>query len=81
MTLTEWARACSDELGLDLTTEKPDVDRVLDLARDAAHQVARPAAPLTTYLLGVAVGRGADPADAAAKLTALANSQQRAEES
>lgn len=75
MTLTEWARACSDELGLDLTTEKADVDRILDLARDAAHQVARPAAPVTTYLLGIAVGQGADPVDAAARLTELANRQ------
>lgn len=75
MTLTEWAGICADELGLDLATDKSDVDRVLDLARDAAHQVTRPAAPLTTYLLGVAVGRGADPADAAARLTALANAQ------
>lgn len=43
-----------------------DVDRtaVLDLARDVAHGVARPAAPLTAYLVGVAVGRGADPAAA-----------------
>jgi hypothetical protein len=45
----------------------------LDVARDVAHQVARPAAPLTTYLLGVAVGRGADPTEAAARITALAD--------
>jgi hypothetical protein len=45
---------------------------VLDLARDVAHNVARPGAPLTAYLLGVAVGRGANPAEAAAKLTELA---------
>jgi hypothetical protein len=36
-----------------------DVRLVLDLARDAAHGVARPAAPLTTFLLGLAAGRGA----------------------
>lgn len=80
MTLTEWARLCNDELGLDTDLAKADVDRILDLARDAAHQVARPAAPLTTFLLGIAVGRGADPATAAAQLTALANSQQPASE-
>ncbi|MQA04040.1 MAG: molybdopterin-guanine dinucleotide biosynthesis protein [Streptosporangiales bacterium] len=81
MTLTEWSRLCSAELGLDVALEKADVDRILDLARDAAHQVARPAAPLTTFLLGVAVGRGADPADAAARLTELANSQETTDES
>jgi Domain of unknown function (DUF6457) len=32
---------------------------VLDLARDAAHGVARPAAPLTTFLAGYALGAGA----------------------
>lgn len=80
MTLTEWAAACSEELGLELTTEKADVDRILNLARDAAHQVARPAAPLTTYLLGIAVGRGADPAAAAALLTELADHQQPSDE-
>ena len=50
-----------------------DVTLILDLAREAAHNVARPAAPLTTYLLGIAVARGADPAAAAARITALAH--------
>ncbi|ARC58410.1 hypothetical protein AS850_15090 [Frondihabitans sp. 762G35] len=41
-----------------------DVDAVLDLARDAAHGVARPAAPLTTFLAGYAAGlRGGSAAD------------------
>lgn len=31
---------------------------VLDLAREAAHGVARPAAPLTTFLAGYALGAG-----------------------
>lgn len=31
-----------------------DVALILDLARDAAHAVARPAAPLTTFLVGYA---------------------------
>ena len=44
---------------------------LLDLAREVAHGVARPAAPLTTYLLGVAVGRGADPQEAAGRLVSL----------
>jgi hypothetical protein len=37
-----------------------------------AHQVLRPGAPVTAYLIGVAVGRGADAADAAARISALA---------
>jgi hypothetical protein len=47
---------------------------VLDLARDAAHQVARPAAPLTAYLLGVAVGRGQSLDEAAQRISELAAS-------
>jgi Domain of unknown function (DUF6457) len=31
---------------------------ILDLARVAAHSVARPAAPLTTFLAGYALGAG-----------------------
>lgn len=67
MTLDEWSARLCDELGL----PEPDRGLVLDLARDAAHRVARPAAPLTTFLAGVAVGRGASPADVAAAIRAL----------
>ncbi|QBI53198.1 DUF6457 domain-containing protein [Streptomonospora litoralis] len=72
MTLVEWAQQVCAELELNDEIGKADVDRILDLAKDAAHSVARPAAPLTTYLLGIAVGRGADPAQAASALAALA---------
>ena len=51
------ARVCA-ELGLDPLTAE-DQALVLDLARDVAHGVLRPAAPVTAYLLGLAVGRGA----------------------
>ena len=54
----------------ELNVPRPDMNLVLDLARDVAHGVVRPAAPLTAYLVGVAVGRGADPATAAAAVTA-----------
>ena len=39
---------------LDLSAEQQAL--VLDLAREAAHGVARPAAPLTTFLAGYALG-------------------------
>ncbi len=55
-TLDEWAETACRELGLDPASL--DAKLVLDLARDVAHGVARPAAPLTAYLLGVAVGQG-----------------------
>lgn len=80
MKLTDWAKECGDELGVDLTIERADVDRILDITRDVAHQVARPAGPVTAYVLGIAVGRGADPAEAARKLTELASRQTPEEE-
>jgi hypothetical protein len=70
--LDEWTAAACRELDLD--PSEMSVKPVLDLARDVAHSVLRPAAPVTAYLLGVAVGRGADPASAAARLSALAQS-------
>ena len=68
--MDDWITAACTELGLD-PADVP-VPTVLDLAKDVAHQVLRPSAPVTAYLLGVAVGRGAEPADAAARLSALA---------
>jgi uncharacterized protein DUF6457 len=71
-TLADWNMAACEALGLDPAQTGAHQSLVLDLARDVAHGVARPAAPLTAYLLGLAIGRGADPAQAAATLTALA---------
>lgn len=68
--LEDWLSVACLELGVD--RGELDRDLVLDLARDVAHNVARPGAPLTAYLLGVAVGRGASPTAAAARLTELA---------
>ncbi|MEV7228475.1 DUF6457 domain-containing protein [Polymorphospora sp. NPDC051019] len=75
--LDDWVTTACAELGLDPT--EVDVPVVLDLARDVAHHVIRPGAPVTAYLLGLAVGRGADPARAAARLSALALEQAPAE--
>lgn len=74
--LGSWMRELCTELGLDpevlATTAVRDL--VLDLARDAAHGVARPAAPVTTFLVGYAAGaRGVAALDeAAATATRLA---------
>lgn len=61
--LAGWASGLAADLGVEQVL---DVDAVLDLASDAAHGIMRPAAPLTTYLVGVAIGRaGGDPAQVA----------------
>lgn len=68
--LDEWAAALWVELGLpgDIPAE---INLVLDLARDAAHGVARPAAPVTTFLVGYAAalaGGGRDEVLRAAQI-------------
>jgi len=71
-TLEDWTATVVTELGIADLVDRGTRDLVLDLARDVAHGVARPAAPLTAYLLGLAVGRGGDPAALAARIGALA---------
>ena len=69
MDVQEWVDAVREALGVDVAL---DIDAILDVARDAAHNVDRPAAPVTTYLLGAAVAAGADPAAAASQIAELA---------
>jgi hypothetical protein len=68
--LTAWADEVRSTLGIEADV---DVSAVLGIAGVAAHAVVRPAAPLTTYLVGFAAGRAAatgdDPAAAAAEAT------------
>lgn len=70
-TLEEWVGAVCRELGIADAVHQPAMQpRVLDISRDVAHDVARPAAPLTAYLLGLAAGRSDDPEASADELTA-----------
>jgi hypothetical protein len=69
-TLDDWIEMVRFELGLEPDEETQKT--VLNLTRVVAHTVDRPAAPLTAYFLGVAVGRGAPLAETAAKLQELA---------
>jgi Domain of unknown function (DUF6457) len=39
-------------------------EQILGLTGEVAHRVVRVAVPWTSYLMGVAVGRGASPAEA-----------------
>ena len=64
-TLAAWVAELA--AALDVDPGALDRDLVLDVARDAAHGVARPAAPLTTFLVGYAAGlRGGAPEQVAA---------------
>jgi uncharacterized protein DUF6457 len=69
-TLQSWTEAACAELGV--TADDAAVRAVLDLARDVAHGVERPAAPVSAFLLGLAVGSGQPLAVAVERLRALA---------
>ena len=54
ISLDDWVAEVAAALGIiDLQV---DTDEVLDLASVAAHNVVRPAAPLTTFVAGLAAG-------------------------
>ena len=72
MDLTQWLTRLCAELGTDdVRLDEGTITELLDLTREAAHGVERVAGPLTTFLVGVAVGRGADVAAATEAATAL----------
>jgi hypothetical protein len=56
VTFDQWVTVVCEELGLD----RPDPRAVLDFARDVAHRVDRPAAPLTCLLMGLAAREPGD---------------------
>ncbi len=78
MNLHDWIDELCDILDVDTEV---DEGLILDVARVAAHNVARPAAPITTYLLGLAAGaQEADPEQIealAAKVQRLADGWDR----
>ena len=69
--LDEWADVVC--LEFDLPAASVDIRLILDMARDVAHGVDRPAAPLTAYLLGLAVAQGHPLEASAARISELAS--------
>ena len=67
--VAKWIELVTAEVGVPVPT---DVETILDVAKDAAHSVERPAAPVSTYLLGYAVAQGADPRTVADAMSRLA---------
>jgi hypothetical protein len=62
----DWLARAGEALGVSVEDVLPkDLRReLLDLTGDIAHNVVRVAVPWTSYLMGVAVGRGASPQEA-----------------
>lgn len=73
MTLRDWIDELCDLLDVEVELDEA---LILDFARDAAHNVEKVAAPLSTFLLGYAAGeRGGNPQvveELAGRATALA---------
>lgn len=72
--LADWAEAACAELGIDW---EDTAGVVLGLAGDVARSVSEPAATISAFLLGLAVGHGHPVAGAAARLRELAEEWQR----
>jgi molybdopterin-guanine dinucleotide biosynthesis protein A len=62
--LEEWTEAVKRELGIELDV---DIPAMLDMTRVAAHNVQRPAAPLTAFLVGYAAASAGGGAPAVAE--------------
>lgn len=66
--LEDWVRVTAADLGLD--QDDAPIGLLLDVTRETAHEVMRPAGPVTTFLIGLAVGRGSSIDDAVATVRA-----------
>ena len=60
--LDEFIRTTCQALGVDQAAV--DRDLILELTKDVAHNVARPAAPISAFIVGLAAGGAGGDADA-----------------
>jgi len=68
--LDEWAEALRDRF--DLGADDVPIALILDLARDVANGVARPAAPFSAFVAGLVAGRaGGSPDDVRAAVAEI----------
>lgn len=69
MNLHDWIDELCDALDLDVEI---DEGLILDVAREAAHRVVRPAAPISTFLLGYAAAMAGGSVEKTEELAARA---------
>lgn len=67
-----WLEAVCAELEIDPELLDGVTDELLGLVRDVAHGPSRPGAPLTAFLVGLAVGRSSPDLSAAAVVDRVA---------
>lgn len=67
--MTKWINELAEYLGVD---KIEDPKALLDITREVAHNISRPAAPLTLFLMGQAMGpEGQGPHEIVARVNAL----------
>lgn len=78
-TLDAWLVEVARELGVEPEVALATCGPVLDMVRDVAHGVARPAGPTTAFLVGLAAGRARgdaqEQADRVRELLAVVDAQ------
>ncbi len=67
-----WLDQVAADSGVEPELVADNEDALLHLISTVAHGPSRPGAPLTAFIVGVAVGRGADPAPLIARIDAAA---------
>lgn len=55
--MRDWLKQVSDTLGVDAGLVESSIPTLLDLVRDVAHGPSRPGAPLTAFVVGLALSR------------------------
>lgn len=73
--MRDWLAVAAAELGVDQEKVTAAEGPLLDMIGAVAHGPSRPGAPLTAFLVGVAVGGGADATELARRIEALAAAQ------
>lgn len=77
-TMSDWIDEVCGELGIELADQQGTITLVLDLTSDVAHGVARPAAPVTAFLVGLAAGRSDRPEQVVAELADILGERAKA---
>lgn len=77
--LEPWVAQLAPQLGVD--PEQVPLESILDMARDVAHEVVRPGAPVTAFMIGLALGQGRVDSVAAANALVRAEIERYSTES
>ncbi len=75
--MREWLKQVAGDLDLDPAVVLGHEEELLAMVSSVAHGPSRPGAPLSAFLAGVAVGRGAAASGVIGRITELADQYER----